>query len=249
MNRDLCLSCIASLAYHCENHACPHDHSSDLIASWLFRPRFSKDHPRLSGNGGQIILVLACGAVVCAPRLPLQCHLDLVLWAIARRMLSFVFPHDLEHLGFRFHFFSLHTSKHAHNMYYIIARLCHRYTVYALSTLIPRSSKKSMILSTCHRTTYHESKRVEIPGLSVTRRRSDESQHLAYSKHCLSGVWTRPSTGHVTGQNAGGSFPEPSIQLSGMKLSEVPGRNVVEKWLCHGEKRILMYRDVVIAAS
>ena len=102
-------------------------------------------------------------------------------------------------LIFDFTVFSLHISKHAHNVYYMITRLCRRNTVYTLSTLIPRSSRKSTILSTCHRTAYRESKRVQIPGLSVTRRRSDDSQHLAYSKHCLSGVRTRPSAGHVTG--------------------------------------------------
>ena len=76
-------------------------------------------------------LFLARGAVVCAPRPPVLRHLDLVLWtrAVARRMLSFVSPRDLEHLGFRFHFFSLHISKHAHNVYYIIAHLCRCYTV------------------------------------------------------------------------------------------------------------------------
>ena len=67
-------------------------------------------------------------------------------------------------LVFDFTVFSLHISKHAHNVYYMITRLCRRNTVYTLSTLIPRSPRKSTILSTCHHTAYRESKRVEIPG-------------------------------------------------------------------------------------
>jgi hypothetical protein len=69
------------------------------------------------------------------------------------------FPCDLEHLGFRFYSFSI--SKHAHNLYYIIARMCRYYPVcleYFDSKILQE------VDDPVDKSSYCENKQVVIPG-------------------------------------------------------------------------------------
>lgn len=82
--------------------------------------------------------------------------------SLAECLLSFP-PVTSSILVFDFTFF-IYINPSMHLTCITLGGACVAATLYTLSTLIPRSSRKSTILSTCHRTAYRESKRVEIPG-------------------------------------------------------------------------------------